>query len=248
MLVAMPRLPRYYLPNVPLHVIQRGNNRQAIFVQAADRRFYLDCLQYAVRRHGLAIHAYVLKTNHVHMLLTPHQATSLPRAMQAIGRVYVKYFNRRYGRTGTLWEGRYRATLVDHEAYLFTCMRYIELNPVRAALVPGPGDYPWSSFAANAYGVADVRVEPHPLYRRLGNSAAERRDAYRALFRRVLVPADLEAIRNATNKAWALGDDRFCAAIEARTKRRSAPLPIGRPPRRAACTLHTRTRDADPQN
>jgi putative transposase len=147
-----------------------------------------------------------------------------------VGRRYVQYFNHTYGRTGTLWEGRYRATLIDSEAYLLTCMRYIELNPVRAAMVEHPGDYPWSSYRANAQGAADALVQPHSLYRRLGPSPEERQGAYRQLFRGQLAKADVEAIRDATNKAWVLGHDRFRARIEALADRRAAPLPRGRPP------------------
>ena len=225
----MARLPRLYLPGQPLHVIQRGNNREPIFAAEEDYRYYLDCLKRASEAHGLAIHAYVLMTNHVHLLLTPEEETSLPRAMQSIGRRYVQYFNHTYDRTGTLWEGRYKSTLIDSARYLLTCMRYIELNPVRAAMTEPPGDYPWSSYPANAQGSPDALITRHPLYRRLGHQDEERRKAYRQLFRAQIPQEELDAIREATNKAWVLGDSRFSAKVEAQSQRRAAPLARGRP-------------------
>lgn len=139
----MARLPRYFMEGQPQHAIQRGNNRAPVFGAEDDYRFYLECLQEAAVRHGCAIHAYVLMTNHVHLLVTPETEGSLPKTLQSVGRRYVQYFNYTYGRTGTLWEGRYRATVIDSEHYLLTCMRYIELNPVRAGMVPQPEGYRW---------------------------------------------------------------------------------------------------------
>ena len=225
----MARLPRYFVPSQPLHIIQRGNNREAIFAADDDYRFYLECLKEAALREGLAIHAYVLMTNHVHLLATPQTETSLSKTLQSVGRRYVQYFNYTYDRTGTLWEGRYKATLIDSEHYLLTCMRYIELNPVRASMVDHPGDYPWSSYPANAQGKEQALITPHTLYRRLGRTDSERQVAYRQLFRAQLSKADIEAIREATNKAWVLGNDRFRDKIETLSGRRSAPLPRGRP-------------------
>lgn len=225
----MARLPRCFAEGEVQHVIQRGNNREPTFASEQDFAFYLDCLRRASQEHALIVHAYVLMTNHVHLLATPEYAESLPKTMQSVGRRYVQYFNYLNGRTGTLWEGRYRATLVHAEGYLLTCMRYIELNPVRAALVPHPADYPWSSNRANAQGQADGLTTPHELYRRLGRTAAERLSAYRQLFRGQVSKEDLDAIRNSTHKGWALGNDRFRAKVERLSGRRSAPLPRGRP-------------------
>ena len=225
----MARQPRFFALGEAQHVIQRGNNREPIFAVEEDYRFYLDCLGEAARKHGLSVHAYVLMTNHVHLLVTPEHEESLPRALQSVGRHYVQYFNYTYQRTGTLWEGRYRATVIDGERYLLTCMRYIELNPVRARMVEHPSDYPWSSFAANAQGESDVLLTNHELYRRLGRSDGERQARYRQLFRAQLSKADVEALRDATNKAWALGNERFRRRIEDLSGRRSAPLPKGRP-------------------
>lgn len=225
----MPRLPRFFVPGYPLHVIQRGNNREDLFGDEADYHAYLGWLQDAAHRHGCAIHAYVLMTNHVHVLLTPEHSTSLPKTFQSLGRRYVQYVNAVYGRTGTLWEGRYRATLIDSEAYLLTCCRYIELNPVRAEMVTHPRDYPWSSYHFHALGKADPLLTPHGRYQRLGTTAAAREQSYRELFRHHLRGETLDEIREATNKAWVLGDNRFKARLAKKTERRVSPLPRGRP-------------------
>ena len=178
----MARLPRFILPGQPQHVILRGNNRTEIFRAEADYRFYLDKLRLACEKHGCDIHAYVLMTNHVHLLLTPWEEQSLSKALQMLGRYYVQFFNHCYQRTGTLWEGRYKATLIDTEAYLVTCMRYTELNPVRAGMVAHPSKYSWSSYGYNALGQTDNLVNPHPEYRRLGQTDEECRSAYLHLF------------------------------------------------------------------
>jgi putative transposase len=226
----MARLPRYFVKDQPLHVIQRGNNREPIFAAEEDYRFYLQCLEDAAERHALSIYAYVLMTNHVHLLASPGKEASLPKTLQSVGRRYVQYFNYTYGRTGTLWEGRYRATLIDTERYLLTCMRYIELNPVRARMVRHPREYPWSSYRAHAHGKEDPLLHDHELYHRLGRSARVRQAVYRALFKVAIAKDELETIRSATNKAWVLGDDRFRAKIERLAHRRAAPLARGRPP------------------
>ena len=149
----MARHPRFALPGHPQHVIQRGNNRDIIFVADEDYQFYRDRLAEACRRFGCHLHAYVFMTNHTHLLMTPSTAAGISQVMQSLGRVYVQYFNYRYHRTGTLWEGRFKATLIDTDRYLMTCHRYIELNPVRAGLVQRPEEYGWSSFLRNALGM-----------------------------------------------------------------------------------------------
>ena len=154
----MARLPRYVLPGQPQHVIQRGNNREPTFAEPADYVFYLQKLKIACDQQGGVIHAYVLMTNHVHLLITPTRKVGIGKVMQSLGRYYVQYFNYVYNRTGTLWEGRYKATLLNSEDYLLTCMRYIELNPVRAGMVDHPAAYPYSSYAANARGATDPLV------------------------------------------------------------------------------------------
>jgi putative transposase len=170
----MARLPRYAVPGQPQHVIQRGNNRAVLFATAPDYQFFRDCLKTACEHHGCQIHAYVFMTNHVHLLMTPQTEDGIGKVMQSVGRRYVQYFNFTYGRTGTLWEGRYKATLIDTERYLLTCYRYIELNPVRAGLVAGPGEYPWSSYGANALGRYDPLVTLHGQYLGLGTDPATR--------------------------------------------------------------------------
>jgi putative transposase len=223
----MARLPRFILPGQSQHVIIRGNNRSEIFCADADYPFYLDKLQLACEKHDCDVHAYVLMTNHVHLLVTPHAEQSLGKAMQLLGRYYVQYFNYCYQRTGTLWEGRYKATLVDSETYLLTCMRYIELNPVRADMVAHPSEYPWSSYRYNALGQPDVLLRPHLEYRRLGKTDEERRAAYRQLFKAHLSESSLATIRDMTNKAWVLGSDRFKQRIQHQLDRRVEPAAKG---------------------
>ena len=177
----MARLPRFDLPGIAQHVIQRGNDRQPCFAAEEDYLHYLQELDEAAMRFGCAIHAYVLMTNHVHLLVTPVETGAVSRMMQALGRRYVACFNARYRRTGMLWEGRFKAGLVDSEDYVLTCYRYIELNPVRAGMVATAGQYRWSSHAHNAHGACDPRITPHPSYLDLGEGELGRA-AYRALF------------------------------------------------------------------
>lgn len=210
----MARLPRFVITGQPQHVIQRGNNRQDIFCTDEDYRFYLDKLADAAKKHQCDIHAYVLMTNHVHLLVTPHTVDGIGKMIQMLGRYYVQYFNHCYHRTGTLWEGRYKATLIDSEQYLLTCMRYIELNPVRAKnMVKHPVEYPWSSYSYNALGKVDQLVTPQLEYQRLGTTKQERQSAYRQLFRARIPEMTLETLREATNKAWVMGSERFKARM-----------------------------------
>ena len=225
----MARLPRYNLPGQPQHVILRGNNRSIIFAAEEDYRFFLDCLQDAAVRYGSALHAYVLMTNHVHLLMTPERSDSIGKTIQSLGRRYVQYFNYTQKRTGTLWEGRYKSTIIDSEVYLLTCYRYIELNPVRASMVAHPQEYPWSSYLCHAEGKADRLIADHALYLALGVNQEGRQAAYRALFKSHVSEATLVAIRDATNTGWALGNDLFKEEIAAAVSRRVAPLPKGRP-------------------
>ncbi len=228
----MARLPRYVIPGQPQHIIQRGNNRQLIFAAEADFQFFRDALVEAASKHDLAIHAYVWMTNHVHLLATPAKEDSISKVFQSVGRRYVQYFNYTYQRSGTLWEGRYRATVVDTEQYLLTLMRYIELNPVRADRVAHPRDYPWSSYAFNALGETGVNASwltPHTEYSRLGRSKDDRLSAYRQLFRAAISGQDLNAIRESTHKGWALGNERFKRQIEALANRQASSKGVGRP-------------------
>ncbi len=223
----MARKPRYFVRDVPQHVIQRGNNRAACFFANDDYRRYRDDLKEVAAKHGCAIHAYVFMTNHVHALVTPQEATSIPAMMQALGRRYVRYVNGVYRRTGTLWEGRYNASLVQSEHYLLCCYRYIELNPVRAGMVEHPRLYPWSSYHAHAHGHTDTLVDDHPLYRALGSSAHARHQVYRELFKIHLDQNTIDLIRDVTNKAWPLGNERFREQVETALQRRTRPLPRG---------------------
>ena len=225
----MPRQPRFYYPGAVLHVIQRGNDRSPVFAGARDCLFYLDCLADGARNHGVAIHAYVLMGNHVHLLVSPSHANAVPRMMQSVGRRYVGRFNALHERTGTLWEGRYKATLVDSEAYMFSCHRYIELNPVRAGMVTEPGDYRWSSYRANAYGAIDSVVTAHPMFLALAKHEDERHDTYRRLFgEQPLSEEIVRAIRDATQFEWMLGGETFKQRAARLTDRRAERLPLGR--------------------
>lgn len=236
----MPRRARIVLPNVPVHLIQRGNNRQPCFFADEDYRRYLDWLAEYADRTQCRIHAYALMTNHVHLLLTSERADAGGALMKALGQRYVQYVNRVYRRSGTLWEGRFRSCLVQEEDYLLACQRYIELNPVRAGMVDHPAEFRWSSYRANAQGEPDAVIEPHPLYLALGATSAIRQAAYRELFRHELDPGAVDAIRQATNGNYALGDERFGAEIAAMLGRRTVRGKAGRP---AACLQADRIPD-----
>ncbi len=223
----MARLSRLVIPGQPQHIIQRGNNRSEVFRAEGDYRFYLEKLQAAGEKHRCHIHAYILMTNHVHLLITPEREDSIGKAMQMLGRYYVQYYNYRYRRTGTLWEGRYKATLIGTEQYLLTCMRYIELNPVRAGMIKHPSDYRWSSYRYNVLGNEDPPITPHSEYRGLGRTDRERRVAYGQLFRNRIPEKTLVEIREATNKAWVLGDDRCKRKLQKRLTRHVEPKPRG---------------------
>ncbi|MDA3808262.1 MAG: transposase [Thiomicrorhabdus sp.] len=224
----MARQPRFVLIGQPQHVIIRGNNRQAIFFEQYDYEFYLEILKKATQKHDCEVHAYVLMTNHVHLLITPNKADGISKLIQMIGRYYVQHFNFTYTRTGTLWEGRYKATLIDSEQYLLTCYRYIELNPVRAKMVNAPEEYPWSSYHANGLAKQDELISPHPTYLALGKTTAQQTESYRGLFSDAIPQATIDEIRQSTNKAWVLGNDQFKKQIETKTERPCSPRKKGR--------------------
>ena len=228
----MARQPRIDLAGVPQHLIQRGNNRQACFLADDERRLYLDWLHESAQEYGGSIHAYVLMNNHVHLLATGAETGALGRMMQSLGRRYVRYFNSKYGRTGTLWEGRYKSSLVDSDRYLLTCYRYIELNPVRAHIVERPGDYEWSSYRGNASGRAVSLITPHETYLSLGKTDAARHSAYRKLFADAMGDDELKAIRDHVNQGKALGSERFINHVEATLNRRARLMTSGRPPKK----------------
>lgn len=227
----MPRRARLSLPNVPLHIIQRGNNRQPCFYVDSDYRCYLKWLAEASVAAGCAIHAYVLMTNHVHMLVSEQAPKAAGAMMKALGQRYVQFINRKYQRSGTLWEGRFRSCLTQEDGYFLTCQRYIELNPVRAGMVNHPADYPWSSYLTNAHGRASPLISAHRLYGALGGNSAQRQAAYRELFRHALPQGQVEAIRRATNGNFALGDTDFVERMADALGRRVTPALAGRPRR-----------------
>jgi putative transposase len=229
----MARKPRFAVAGLPQHIIQRGNNRQPCFVDDDDRRRYLADLEEALHAHDVELHAWVLMSNHVHLLATPRRRGAVSGMMQVLGRRYVRWFNDRYERSGTLWEGRFRASLVETDVYLLACMRYIELNPVRAGMVGHPAEYRWSSFAANALGVADPIVTPHATYLALRATVSDRRVAYRRLCEQALSTETLAAIRDAANSELVLGGDEFKMRIEAATARPTRRRKAGRPSRKA---------------
>lgn len=210
----MPRKPRFFLPDVPCHIIQRGNNRQAIFFERENYQAYLDWLSEALHRYECALHAYVLMTNHVHLMITPNSFHGISQVMQYLGRHYVPYINNQFGRCGTLWESRFKASLIDSESYLFACMRYIELNPVRAHMVKAPGQYEWSSYMENAYESDRMLLRPHEKYLALGMTNEERKMSYRELFRSQIDEEDVYDIRCACQTGTPLGDSQFKQHIE----------------------------------
>jgi putative transposase len=230
----MARLPRLAVPGYPHHLIQRGNNRQAIFAVDADYEMLLSLLDEHARKEGVAIHAYVLMTNHFHLLATPSTAEAIPQMMQSVGRRYVRYFNSRQGRTGTLWEGRYKSTVIQAERHLLACMAYIDLNPVRAGLVGGPADYPWSSHAHYVGRRGDRLLTPHPLYWELGNTPFARDAAYSDLIEGGLTAQEQQALTDSALRGWVLGETNFVANLQRRTDRRLSKARAGRPRARTA--------------
>ncbi|KZY89490.1 transposase [Oleiphilus sp. HI0081] len=225
----MPRKPRMYMAGVPCHVIQRGNNREACFFSDQDNQFYLECLQEACERYDVSCHAYVLMTNHTHLLLTPSCPDGVSKVMQSLGRRYVQYVNKTYRRCGTLWESRHKASLIDAEGYLLKCYRYIELNPVMANMVEHPADYRWSSYRCNAYGERSPLISAHEVYAQLAHDTQSRLVRYRELFNVALSKGVIHEIRTSASFSMPLGDDRFKAQIEENLKRSIGYSKIGRP-------------------
>jgi putative transposase len=225
----MARLARLTLAGHPHHVIQRGNNRQAIFATESDRQMMLDLLDENARKFDVAIHAYVLMDNHFHLLATPQSLDGLPQMMQAVGRRYVRYFNDSQRRTGTLWEGRYKSTLIQTERYLLACMAYIDLNPVRAAITVQAQDYAWSSHAHYIGLRMDKLVTPHAVYWNLGNTPFAREAAYAELVQAGVSNAQQTALTDSALRGWALGDPDFVKRLQKLTPRRVSKSEPGRP-------------------
>ncbi len=225
----MPRKPRFFVPGASVHALSRGHNRSAVFFDEFDYLEYLRCLKQAADRCGCAVHAYVLMTNHVHLLLSPQGPDSVGRLFQSLGRHYVRYVNATYGRRGGLWEGRHKCNVIESQAYLLSCMRYIELNPVRAGMVDHPAKYRWSSYAANALGVGNAVLTAHAEYAALGGMPTERQSAYRGLFDRDLDAGELELVRSALQTGTPLGNENFKTQIEAALDVRVGHARRGRP-------------------
>lgn len=210
----MPRKPRFFLPSVPVHVIIRGNSRRIVFSEETDRKAYLGWLKEATEKYKVNIHAYVLMDNHVHLLLSTEKPNHISKVMQHIGRKYVPYFNRKYKKSGTLWEGRFKGCMIESEQYLMCCYRYIELNPVRAEMVKRPEEWKWSSYACNAYGEENTLIKPHPLYLAIDKNKESRVKYYREGFKQVLDPSLICDIRSAVQTGTPLGNDRFKEKVE----------------------------------
>ncbi len=225
----MARLHRLTVPGYPHHLIQRGNNRQPIVSVAADYRILLDLLDEHAHKFQVQVHAYVLMTNHFHLLATPATQDGLPLLMQAVGRRYVRHFNQQQGRTGTLWEGRYRSTLIQADRHLLACMVYMDLNPVRAGLAATANDYPWSSHAHYAGLHADNVVTPHPLYWSLGNTPFAREVAYQEMVAAGITFQQQQVLTQSALMGWALGDVDYVADLQKRTLRRLEKAKSGRP-------------------
>ena len=225
----MARLARFFLPNQPMHVIHRGKDGRRVFFGKGDYERYRGWLAEAAEKYGCAIHAYVLMPNHIHLLVTPRTARSLPRLLQSLGRRHTRQVNAARDLDGARWEGRYRAAPIEAGAHLLDCMRYIEGNPVRGGLATRASAYPWSSYAGHAEGAADPVLSDHRLYRDLGATTGKRQRSYRELSKGALAPDFLEALRAATNGGWALGGTAFQRRIGIASGRRVTPLPRGRP-------------------
>jgi len=225
----MPRLKRVAPVGVPQHVIQRGNNRQVCFGSEQDMVAYIGWLKEFSEKFEVEIHAWVLMTNHVHLLCTPKQDAAISKMMQSLGRMYVRYFNCAYGRSGTLWEGRYKSCLIESETYLLEVYRYIELNPVRAKMVSEPSAYKWSSYQCNALGRISSLLTPHELYLNLGCTPSEIQSSYQALFKHHVSEQLITDLRRCTNAGVAFAGERFIHEIESLSNERVSRLKMGRP-------------------
>lgn len=227
----MPRKTRMYLPGIPVHVVQRGHNRDACFFAEEDFRYYRQVLAEGMKRYGAKLHAYCLMTNHVHLLVTPDETDSISRLMQHVGRQYVQYVNKTYRRSGTLWEGWHKGSLVDAENYLLSCYRYIELNPITACMVERPEEYPWSSYRFNALAEPDSLISPHPLFESLAKDELDRGSVYQDLFRYHLPEKTRNYIASSVSASRILGSGRFKDQVEAALGRKAGQVGRGRPVR-----------------
>jgi putative transposase len=233
----MARSPRITIPAYPHHIIQRGNNRAATFFADEDYSFFLECLRQAKVKCRCKIYAYVLMTNHFHLLLEPAEVGDLGRFMQSVGRRYVRYVNQTYRRSGTLWEGRFKSATVSRDEYLIACSRYIELNPVRAGIVAHPKDYRWSSYRHRALGMSDHLLDEDPWYAGLGTNENERQEKYQQWIESQVDEREWEEIRHATQRDRLIGREPFQKQVEAMTGRRLVGEARGRPRKAAAIAI-----------
>ena len=229
----MPRKMRFYLPGMPAHVMQRGYNRKPVFFSEQDYLEYLRCLKHAADKYGCKVHAYVLMTNHVHLLVTPESKESIGQLFQGLGRHYVRYVNKIYQRHGGLWEGRHKGNIIQSQGYLLSCMRYIEMNPVRAGMVDHPAKYRWSSYAANAFGMSNAILNQHDEYIGLGTSTNLRQKGYQELFDYDSDSGSLELLRQSLQSGTPLGNDQFKARIEAVVGQKVGSIGPGRPKKKS---------------
>lgn len=221
--------PRRYCPaEIPVHVVQRGNNRCDCFYSSEDKATFFKHMKQGAETFAVDVHAWVLMSNHFHLLVTPHADNSVSRFVQHIGRDYVRYFNRKYDRTGTLWEGRFDSCLIQTERYFLVCQKYIELNPVRAGIVRRPRDFHWSSYKTNAQGAKSSLARPHPAYLELGRTRSERLAAYRELFNEAIPADQIEQLREAPKRGFVFGSDSFRKRIETASGQRMTPKKRGR--------------------
>ena len=225
----MPRRARMYIPGYVYHIVQRGNNREACFFEPENYRVYLKYVGEVLPRYGNSLHAYCLMTNHVHLLVTPNIENSISNLMKVVCSRYAQYINKKYSRTGTLWEGRHKSSAIDSEGYLLKCYRYIELNPVTAQMVGRPEEYVWTSYHHNAWGSQDNFISAHESYQSLGQSREQRCFNYRELFRETLSPDDIHAIRKAAHYSMPLGSEKFVEQIERKTGKALGYAGRGRP-------------------
>ena len=225
----MARLPRYYIKNQPQYIIQRSIKSRDIFIRDEDYLIYYEWLQSAAYLNKLKVHSYIFMPGQVHLLATPGNENSISKTLQSLSRSYVQHYNKSYNVSGTLWEGRYRATILDSREYLLICSRHIETNSVRNGLADHPRDYYWSSYACNAGNEEDPLITQHRVYRALGKTDKERTKNYRAAFKKPIPDELASHIHDSTLKGWALGNEKFVAKIEKICNRRATPLPRGRP-------------------
>lgn len=226
----MPRRARMYVAGLPYHIVQRGNNRASCFLDNEDRQVYLEYLAANVRRYEAELHAYVLMTNHIHLLITPNVETAISSVMKGVGSRFAQFFNKKHSRTGTLWEGRHKSSPVQQDTYLLNCYRYIEMNPIRALIVKRPENYRWSSYSSNALGQTDEAITPHPVYLAMGGTESARRSAYRKLCCDAIPDETVSLIRTSTHYCLPAGDRMFAQEIEQRLGRKLGYARLGRPP------------------